>query len=594
MTDTPSPRRSRSRVAERAQHLYTARAEEYSEGLTHRAEPQARFAPNEPDAAYGTYASGAAYGAYTPNEIQQPEYASYTPNEPEDEYAGYTPNEEAPLYAGYTPNEPEDEYTGYPPNEEPQVDYAAYYSREGTAQENEAESAFAPPPSMQQYTFEAQPWPEEPEEEAADYAAATVYRPREATWADDVEREEALAESEQGYQVQEEEQTVRKKRHVLRTLLIVLLVLALLGGAAWLMRDRLTEMLGITVFISTPTETPIAAATPEPVRAYDAAPVAAIAEPVRDVIDTLRGTLEMEDYIVTDQHVVTRNQRPDGSYDFYLFTAAEGRLLCYFEGLDALDMIPQENGRFYVKQSPWLITPGGAALIRTSDIEAALNESVFLHPMYNGWAVVESLEDGHATYVNADGQVLSSLWFCRLFPFTGEHTLAYVDTGSTADADDRYLLYVVGRDGGMTRWLAAADTQEVTACVCGMAYMSDGSLYQLPDTAAAVVNSPEVTAYLDCDAMVIRDPETGKYGLFVHGEQHYAFEYDAIHPLESDIVWAEKTFENGASRMTVKAVNGATYPQPLSYSFVLEKEGQTEYVALSTQSSYPIRLDGEF
>jgi len=308
----------------------------------------------------------------------------------------------------------------------------------------------------------------------------------------------------------------------------------------------------------------------------------------------LSGTLEMEDYIVTDQHVVTRNRRPDGTYDFYLFTAAEGRLLCYFEGLEALDMIPQENGRFYVKQSPWLISPGGSALIRTADIEAALNESVFLHPMYNGWAIVESVEDGHANYVNASGQVLSSLWFCRLFPFTGEYTLAYVDTGSTADADDRYLLYVIGTDGSMSRWLSAGQTQDVTASVCGMAYLSDGTLYQLPDTAEPVCTSPEIIAYPDCDAMVIRDPETGKYGLFVHGEQHYAFEYDSIRPLQSDIVWAEKALQSGSACMTVKAVAGASFPQPLSHSFVLEKEGQMEYVALSTQSSYPILLDGEF
>ena len=41
-------------------------------------------------------------------------------------------------------------------------------------------------------------------------------------------------------------------------------------------------------------------------------------------------------------------------------------------------------------------------------------------------------------------------------------------------------------------------------------------------------------------------------------------------------------------------MTGATYPQPLSHSFVLERDGQSEYVALSTQSCYPIRLEGEF
>jgi hypothetical protein len=127
-----------------------------------------------------------------------------------------------------------------------------------------------------------------------------------------------------------------------------------------------------------------------------------------------------------------------------------------------------------------------------------------------------------------------------------------------------------------------------------MAYMSNGDLYHLPDTAAPVASSPEVTVYADCDAVVVRDGLSGKYALFVHGEQHYEFVYDSIHPLESDINWAEKKLASGGAVMTVKAVSGASYPQPLSYSFVLEREGQLEYVALSTTSSYPILLDGEF
>ena len=130
--------------------------------------------------------------------------------------------------------------------------------------------------------------------------------------------------------------------------------------------------------------------------------------------------------------------------------------------------------------------------------------------------------------------------------------------------------------------------------MCGMAYMSDGSLYQLPDTSSPILNSPEIIAYLDCDAMVVRDAESGKYGLFVHGEQHYDFAYDSIHPLESDIEWAEKTLGSGGNVMTLKAVSGASYPQPLSHSFVLERDGASEYVALSTTTSYPIRMDGEF
>lgn len=454
------------------------------------------------------------------------------------------------------------------------------------------EAAFQPVPGLEAV-------PEQPvwEPETAYPAAGNVYRPREVTWAEE-DREEAIAQSEMGYQVQQEdpeEDDEPGEKHTLRNVLIGLAVLVVLLGGAWLLREPLAEMLGITVFTTAPTQEPFTAVvTHEPVKAYDAAPAAAVAEPARNAIASLCGTLDIELHIVTEQHIVARHQRADGSYDFYLFTAADGRLLCYFEGLDALDMIPQEFGGFYVKQAPWLVAQSGSALIRTADIEAALNEKVFLHPMYRGWAVVESLEDGHANYVNASGQVLSSLWFSRTYPFTGDHTLAYVDTGSTAAADDRYLLYVISSDGSMSRWLAAADMSDAVGAACSMAFMKDGSIYRLPDTSTPVCTAAEATVYLDCDAMVVRDPLSGKYGLFVHGEQHYDFMYDSIRPLESNIVWDAQTLRSGAMELTVKAVSGAAYPQPLSHSFVLERAGQTEYVALSTQSSCPIRLDGEF
>jgi len=549
MTDPHSRRRSRMNRTERAEHLYRARAHEY------------QFEQNET--------------AYQPNE--EISGAAYAPNEPERD-------------AQYLPNDPQDEYSGYMPNEEP--DYAAYYSREGAEQESEAEPAFAPPPSMQQYAFEPQEWDQQYPEE--NYEVSNVYHPRQVTWAED-EREEALAGSELGYQVQEDVKHVRRrKKHTLRNLLLVLLVLILLGSVTWLMRETLAQMFGITVMVTQSTETPAAiTVTPEPIRAYDASPAAAVSDAARSSIARLSGTLKMDNHIVTDQHVVTRNQRMDGRYDYYLFTA-DGRLLCYFEGLDALAMIPQAFGGFYVQQAPWLVTASGSALIRTADIEAAINESVFLHPMYHGWAVVESEEDGHANYVNASGKLMSSLWFSRTFAFTGTHTLAYVDTGSTAGADERYLLYVIGEDGSMNRWLSAGNMDDVVAAVCGMAYMSDGSIYHLPDTTAPICQSTEVTAYLDCDAMVVRDPATGKYGLYVHGEQHYECAYDAIHPLKSDLTWAEKKMGRTGALLTLKAVSGAEYPQPRSYSFVLEKDGKSEYVALSASSSYPIRLDGEF
>jgi len=623
MTDTRSRRRSRMNRNE--QHLFTARVtDERTETPVRQQSAQqtytpnemdvqpARYTPNEYETAESRYMPNETETAYTPNEAETA-YAAYTPNEVEAAQPSYTPNEAETAYAAYTPNEYEMAQPAYTPNEyetitytpnEPeeqeaewqetpeQPDYAAYYSREGAETEGEIEPAFAPPPSMQQYSYEAQGWNEEPVSEEDEYEASNVYHPRQVTWAED-DREEAIAQSELGYQVQAEARSERKKRRVLKRVLIIGFVLALLGGAAWMMRESIPQLLGMEAPVAEMTQEPVVAfVTPEPVKAFDAAPAASVAETARTTIARLSGSTVMENHIATENNVVTRSTRNDGSFDFYLFTA-EGRLLCYFEGLDEQDMIAQEHG-FYVAQAPWLVQPDGSALIRTSDIEAAINETVFLHPMYQGWAVVESEADGHANFVNADGQLMSSLWFSRTFPFTGEYTLAYVDTGSTAGAADRYLLYVIGRDGQMTRWLAAGHMDDVVAAVGGMAYMSDGALYHLPDTEQPLAHTAEVIAYPDCGAMVVKDPESGKYGLFVNGEQHYLYAYDSIRPLESELVWLEKTMGAETASLTLRTVSPSEYPLPLSHSFVLEKDGQSEYVALSTQSSYPILLDGEF
>lgn len=542
MSENHSVHRGRLRRAERAQHIYSMR----------------EFAPAEeqPDVS-----------------VQTENFASYMPNEePVDEWNGYTPNKETETteWSGYTPNE---------------TDFSAYYSREAAGQEVDAEPAFAPPPKMDQYLDDN--WADEEVEDTG--AAGNVYHTRSVSWDDDTE--ELISESELGYQVQEEKRTSRKHRHALRNLLIILLVLAVLCGAAWFFREPLMEMTGLDELIIEPTEEPFqAVVTPEPVKAYDAAQKTEVADGTRSAISHLSGTLDMETFAVTDANIITRNQRANGTYDFYVFTSAEGRLLNYFEGLGPQDLLPQDGG-FYVAQSPYLITAKGAARIRTDNIEAQLGEKVFLHPLYRGWAIVESEADGSSNYVNLSGELINPLWFARSFPFTGDHTLAYVDTGAT---DQRYLLYVLSADGTVSRWLACDDMTDVVGSACSMTYTADGSVYHLPDTSAPIAHSSAVSIYPDCDAMVVCDSQTGKYGLFVRGEQHYDFAYDSIRPVDSDIVWETKTLDGPAGSLTICAASGISYPQPLSHSFVLEKNGQREYVALSTLSSYPIRLDGEF
>lgn len=557
MSERSSAPRRRSRRSEQAQHLYTARA-------AYPVEETPAFAPE-------------SLPGYTP-EAEEP---AAPPSAPAEAWDGYVPNEEN--YEGYTPNEPEQ-----------LPEYAAYYSREGAAADDDTQPAFAPPPKMDAYGYASQL----PTEDAAEDASpGNVYRPREATWADEA-REEALAQSELGYQVQEDAAVKpkrRKRRHPLRNALLLLLVLLLLAAAALLLWEPLMAWLLQEEILPSATDEPFeVVVTPEPIKAYDAAQPVEMAENTQNAIRNLAGSVELETVIVTDSNIVSRQKRADGLYDFYLFTAAEGRLLCYFEGLGPYDMIAQEGGGFYVAQEPYLVGANGSALVRVSDLEAALGESLKLHPLYHSWAVVESEEDGSANYISTSGQVLSNLWFSCTFPFTGDYTVAYVDTGVTADAAQRYLLYVLGADGMMSRWKAAADMQDVVASACGMAYLNNGDLYQLPDTSAPLLNIPEVQAYLDCDALVVKNAQTGKYGLFVRGEQHYDFEYDSIHPVDSDIRWAEQTLTGENGSFTVLAVAQESYPLPLSHSFMLEKNGQREYVALSTESSYPIRLDGEF
>lgn len=570
MNENPSSRSGRSRRSEHTQHLYTARAARSQELDDPKPAAQRQM-------------------AYTPNE-EQPSYSGYTPNEApaRQHWAGYTPNEDP--YQGYTPNE-------QPVQAAPQqpVNYAAYYSRQGAEAQAAAEPAFAPPPKMEQYA----PQEEWPEEERQEEWAGNVYRPREVSWADE-NREEVLAQSELGYHVQDDQpkrkkrKKRKKRRRAWKVLLAVVLILVLLAAAFWFLRDEVARKTGVTLPVLTATEEPyVPVVTPQPIQAYDAANAVEIGNAARNAISRISGTLEMETYIVTDSHIVTRNRRSNGSYDFYVFTAAEGRLLCYFEGLNELDLIAQENNTFYVAQEPYLVGSNGSALIRLSGLEESLGDPLRLHPMYREWAVVENETDGSANYINQSGQLISTLWFSRTFPMTGEYTLAYVDTGATA-GDQRYLLYVVGADGITSRWLSADDMTDVVASACGMAYLNNGTLYRLPDTSAPVCKTPETHVYLDCDAVVVKDAASGKYGLFVHGEQHYDFVYDEIRPVESELTWAEQTLTGEGGSMTVHAVSGAEYPQPLSHSFVLTREGQNEYVALSTQSGCPIRIDGEF
>ena len=91
--------------------------------------------------------------------------------------------------------------------------------------------------------------------------------------------------------------------------------------------------------------------------------------------------------------------------------------------------------------------------------------------------------------------------------------------------------------------------------------------------------------------MVVRDPESGKYGLYVHGQRQYDFLYDAIAPAESDLQWRTDAYQGTGGTAALRYVSGAAYPQPLSHYFRLEKDGEEQYVALSTASACPVELN---
>ena len=132
-----------------------------------------------------------------------------------------------------------------------------------------------------------------------------------------------------------------------------------------------------------------------------------------------------------------------------------------------------------------------------------------------------------------------------------------------------------------------AGMSEVLGCADGVACLSDGRLILLDGRQTELTQSDDVDVYADCGAMVVRDPATGKFGLFVNGARHYDSVYDRIAPVDTpEISWAEES--SGFYKQYT--VTGMAYPLPLSHYFVLTRGDSEEMVALSTASVYPLPL----
>ena len=508
--------------------------------------------------------------------------------------------EESRSPAEEAPASPEESFSAAEP------DWSAYYRRPADTDEEpagEPEYAYAPPVRLRFSGYgkeesgeEPQQLPEEPEhgeETEPSRPGATVYHPRLVSWNEPGSEPEP--EEGRGYQVEAEEKkelSERARRKKLRAGALAACAVLALAGAGYAFRQPLAAWIGSLTGQTPEVSAPAAAvATPAPVRSYDAAVPVTVTSRTRESIEELCGGLELENVVVRDTSILSRCARQDGRYDYYLFSAADGRLLCYFEDLGPDDAFPMAGGGYYVRQSPWLIQEDGSAMLRLDDVEAALGESVIPHPMINGWALLEAESGDEWNYMNAEGTLLSPLWLEKAWPMTGDYTLGLVDTGNLNDMETRYTLYVLGSDGSSARWRSEATPDGVVISACGLAYLDDGEVVRLSQPDEPLLSSGDVTLYPDCDAMVVQDPESGKYGLYVHGERQYDFLYDEIAPAESDLQWCADVYQGHGGTAALRYVTGAAYPQPLSHYFRLEKDGEEQYVALSTASACPVELN---
>ena len=186
-----------------------------------------------------------------------------------------------------------------------------------------------------------------------------------------------------------------------------------------------------------------------------------------------------------------------------------------------------------------------------------------------------------------NGKLISNLWYSKAFPFTADSTLAYVDTGNITGTDNRYALYLLRRNGETKRLYYVPDTDGILESACGMAFTPDGEMHTQDEALTQVMTTDDVTAYVNCAALAVRDPETGLYGLFVGGVQQYPFTFDSIEPMPSDLTWT--AVQNGY--VTLRTADGIQYPLPRSYSFILRKGDTEQVVSVAAVNAYPMILD---
>lgn len=442
-------------------------------------------------------------------------------------------------------------------------DRSRFIAEEMNAPKKPGEMQFAPPPKFSERYGEAQ-------------------RPA---------RQETFSYGD-GYQVRSEKSEYpgggRRRGRGWLVLLIVLLVLALIGGGAYVFRHEILNLIGnlfgeeIMWMIS---PTPAPTEEPADIPAYVQSTAQQAKTKAMQEVQKVTQGVELDTDMVCDQNIVLRGENLDGTNDYYLFNAETGRLLGYYERLQ--DFVLCANGIFYMEESSYLINSQGYPLADMEEMERIAGSAVTISPMISDWAMIESHQGTMVNFIGTDGTLLSDLWFSKTFPFTAETTMGYVDTGNVTDTQTRYALYLLYQNGKTKRLDYVATTDDMLECVCGMAFMQNGDMCKQDEDLTLVFHTDAAAAYVNCGALAVRDPDTQLYGLFVDGVQQYPFSFDSIEPMPSDLQWT--AYENGYVRRYT--VTGENYPLPRSYSFVLTSGETQQIVSIASTSEYPILYD---
>lgn len=457
-------------------------------------------------------------------------------------------------------------------------DYAKYYSRQAEGEEAEV-SRFAPPVRLSTELDMKSAAPSN-HEQAEDQS--TNYRRRRNT---------------NGY-VQEEYQPVseksfRKEKNGKKWLWWILFVVAGVFVVILFFSPKITNNIeeeDKTEETFSPTQTVLIQATPE-ISAYRDMPEAVLNTNAQAAILSLAPGLQFDQMQINSQNVLVGQMTEQSLYDYYLFSADKGRLIAYFENIPKDGAFFQENGDLYVRQPPFVMTPEGKAVIRSKLLEDGFGEHAVLHPFYHGWAAVEDSDRGEWNFLNASGDRYNNMEYARVFPFSGQYTVAYLDTGNVGN--DRYLVFILDSSGVVSRWKTADTVDDIVVSLNNMAYTQNGELYNLVDFSTPMLSSSSVTFYPNFDAMVVQDASTSKYSLYIHGKLYYDCEYFSIQPMPSDLPWKTIGWSGNGNRVLVCALDTCMTNPPSACSFALQGEKETEYVSLSLTSRDPLLYQGE-